>query len=161
MPRGGLGGAPRKDNGPSADALRRYVDAQMELGRAQQNSQLQGEAGGSFARLMARRREMRAETAVSETGGQLTGGPTPEPTPKPTPKPPLPDPTVKVPTKPTPTPGLPKPPPAVTDPASEISPEEQNARLRARIMLMNAGTRAGRMIATTSSQLGFRSLMGL
>jgi hypothetical protein len=55
---------------------------------------------------------------------------------------------------------LPPAPVAVTDPASEISPEEQNARLRARILLMQGG-RSGGLRSTMTSQLAFRSLIGL
>lgn len=157
MPLLGGGGS----NGPSADALRRYVDAQMALSQARRNSAVQAEAGGPMARLRARNRERQLEAELASAGAGLTAAPTPPPGEKTHPTAPV-DPVVSVPTQSTASAGgLPAAPTAVTDPASEISPEEQNARLRARIMLMNAGTRTGRLISTTSSQLGFRSLMGL
>jgi hypothetical protein len=49
---------------------------------------------------------------------------------------------------------------AVTDPASEISAEEQAARLRARLQLAQGTNRLGRLIGLSTSQLGYRSLIG-
>ena len=51
-------------------------------------------------------------------------------------------------------------PVAVTDPASQISPEEQAARLRARLLLSQGSNRLGRMLGLSSSQLGYRMLTG-
>ena len=52
------------------------------------------------------------------------------------------------------------PPVAVTDPASQISPEEQAARLRARLLLAQGGGKGGRLAGLSSSQLGYRTLSG-
>lgn len=157
-------GAPRNHQMPPSNALlagqlQRYVDAQLDLQRAQTNQTLQAEAGSPFSRHMARKRELDAQNAVKAARTAMTA---PAAAPAPAAPAPVPDPVVAAPTAPTaPATGVPPPPVAVTDPASEISPEEQNARLRARILLMNAGSRAGRLIQTSSSQLGFRTLTGL
>lgn len=146
-------------NAQMADALRRYVDAQAELSRRQDRSRVEAEAGSPSARMLAKRRELQQRSVVDQMRKALTAAPAPA-APAEEPKPA--DPVVEVPTQPTtPATGMPAPPVAVTDPASEISPEEQNARLRARILLMNSGSRSGRLIQTTNSQLGFRSLTGL
>ena len=49
-------------------------------------------------------------------------------------------------------------PVAVTNPASQISPEEEAARLRARLLLMGNGTRGGRLGLSGGGFLGVRSL---
>lgn len=158
------GGAPgTQANAQLADMLRRYVDAQSQLTEARRRTAIEEESGvGSpSSRHLARRREQKLEASVAEMRKALSAPAQQQPaTPVEAPKPP--DPVVTVPTTPTaPATGMPTPPSAVTDPASEISAEEQNARLRARILLMNAGTRAGRLIQTTNSQLGYRGLTGL
>lgn len=56
---------------------------------------------------------------------------------------------------------LPPPPVAAVDPASQISPEEEAARLRARLLLMGGNQRTGRLALTGGAQLGIRSLSGL
>jgi hypothetical protein len=166
--RPGIQGMPVARSGTPAPAgnallagqMQRYVDARMELQQAQTDRNLihtNADQYGSIARLMILKRHREAEAAVKAAAAPAVA-------PKPKPAAPVKpaDPVVAAPTAPTaPTPGMPTAPVAVTDPASQISPEEQNARLRARILLMNAGSRAGRLIQTTNSQLGFRTLSGL
>jgi hypothetical protein len=55
---------------------------------------------------------------------------------------------------------MPAAPIAATDPASEISPEEQSARLRARLLLSQGASRTGRLMGLSSAQLGYRTLIG-
>ena len=144
-----------------AYALQQYVDAQAALLRAEQDAEMQRQRGSNMAAYMANRRVRQQTQAVEQQRKALTPAkPVASQPAKPTVAA---DPVVSVPgttTTTTTDSAMPAAPVAVTDPASEISPEEQAARLRARILLMSGGQR-GKLAGTMGSQLGYRSLLGL
>lgn len=151
----------RQPGNPGADQLQRYVDAQTALLRAEQDAETQRQQGSPMAAYMARRRVQQQTQALETQRKGLTAKPAAvvsQPAQAATA-----DPVVSVPADTTTTTdaGTPAAPVAVTDPASEISPEEQIARLRARLLLMSGGQRGGRLASTMGSQLGYRGLLGL
>lgn len=137
--------------------LMAYVDAQTALRDAQSRAAMEEEAGSSWSRMQARRRVQRADQTVRSTRQAATAKPAAapaKPAEKPTAGP------IAAPAPTTTASTLPTPPVAVTDPASEISPEEEAARTRARLMLMRGSTGGGRLSGITSSALGYRMLTG-
>ena len=141
-----------------AYALQQYVDAQTALLRAEQDAETQRQQGSNMAAYMANRRVRQQTQAVEQQRKALTPAKAVASQPA---KAVAADPVVSVPGTTTTTDStMPSAPVAVTDPASEISPEEQAARLRARILLMSGGQR-GKLAGTMGSQLGYRSLLGL
>lgn len=162
--------APRADTRPPSERggitlaqVRSLLDANNALTKAQQDVATQAETGSTASR-------RRAQVALLKAQEAVKGNRAPAPTATTDPKKktanatePFKSPVVTVPEL---TgaggagAGIPTAPIAVTDPQSQISPEEQAARERARLLLMNYGGRAGRVSGASTGTLGFRTLMG-
>jgi hypothetical protein len=162
---GGLGAGGGSARSPQ-DLIRSALMAYDARQQAQAAADRNAEAGGSaWRRNIDRVRLQKADQAYRDAlGGKGMAGET-KPKPKPQPAPAAPTtPVVAVPPPgqpgnvPVPTLPVNDAPVAVTNPASQISPEEEAARLRARLLLMGNGTRGGRLGLSGGGFLGVRSL---
>lgn len=144
-------------------SIRAALMAYDQLQRAKDQVSSSGEAGSRFRQTIDQTRLRKAEEAYKQALGKGPAAAGTKPKAKPTTPAPTPAPVVTVPEpgQPgnTPVPALPiDTPTAVTNPISQISPEEEAARLRARLLLMGNGTRAGRLGSGGAGFLGARSL---
>lgn len=151
----------------SEERLRSALAAYDQQRRAEDSVRVQDEAGSTFSRTIARRRLDRSQQAYQDALGR---------------------PAVDAPAKRPALPAMPKPPGSVTngpvsvdqiaantpptasletavpapdaviDPASQINPDEQQARLRARLYLMNGAQRPSGRIFASGTNVGLRSL---